>query len=158
MDAEASPNGSVIAAASLSVVSTLGFLGTCLMNHKDTIMEKAMGWISWSKKDDQDHPTDIEAPRPSTMMPNISFPIVINNNSGDQRPAQVTLSPSPFEERRPRPVTRHRRSYSDPTYESSSSGGESPLDDDSSHTADECRASNTSDSSDMVYRRVSLEK
>jgi len=157
MDAEASasPNGSIIAAASLSVVSTLGFLGTCLMNHKDTIMEKTRCWISWSNKkdgDEEDQPTDIEAPRQSTMLPNISFPIVINNNSGDQRPAHVTLSPSPFDEHRR--VTRHRRSYSDPTYDSSNSG-ECTSPTHSSHTD---RASNTSDSSDVVYRRVSLEK
>lgn len=153
MDAESSSsNGSVIAAASLSVVSTLGVIGTCLMNHRDTIMDKARCWIGWGatpEPDKEEEVVDLEAQRSSTvtgLVPNISFPIVINNNSGEQKPACVTLSPSPFEDRdRPR----LERTQSDPTFDSS---------DHHSDTSPASRGTTTTDSSDVIFRRISLDR
>jgi hypothetical protein len=149
MDDTSSYNGSVIAAASLSVVSTLGVIGTCLMNHKDVIMEKLRCWVSWGVQE----PTtsgDIEAAistRESTGT-KITFPIVINNHSGEQRQAHVAL-PSPFDEVRPK----LERSHSDPTFESSDHD-HSPYSTSDSHTQ---TTRSSSDSSRVLSRRISMD-
>jgi len=99
-------SGGIIAAASLSVVSTLGFIGTCLMQHKDVIMEKfRCCWTSWVERDKDD---DIEAQRQSTMTtqqtpqslyPSITFPIVINNHPDKKSTPGSVMLPSPFDSR-----------------------------------------------------------
>lgn len=132
MGDESSSNAPMVATASLSIFSTLGVLGMCLMNHKETIMEKLRCWVSWGKDDD-----DIEAQRATTVQtlptattgaaslpifPQITFPIVINNSSGQQRTAAVTI-PSPFSEAAPS-KPQLERSHSDPTPETSDHTGE----------------------------------
>jgi hypothetical protein len=121
------------------------------MNHKDTIMEKMKCWVGWGTSAEpppDDEVVDLEAQRTSTstLVPNISFPIVINNNTGEQKPACVTLSPSPFSDAdRPR----IDRSHSDPTFDSS---------DHHSDTSPQSRGTTTTDSSDVIFRRVSLDR
>jgi hypothetical protein len=150
MDETSSYNGSVIAAASLSVVSTLGVIGTCLINHKDVIMEKLRCWISWGVQEPATS-GDIESAIPTreSTGTKITFPIVINNNSGEQRQATVTL-PSPFDEVRP-PID---RSHSDPTFDSSDHD-HSPTTYSDSHTSQTTRSS--SDSSRVLSRRISMD-
>lgn len=151
------PSSGMIAAASLSVVSTLGFVGTCLMNHKDIILDKMRCWISWGVSKDDD---DIEAQRtitsprptatdPQVSFPQISFPIVINNSSGEQRPATVTL-PSPFQER-----PQIQRSHSDPNPSTSESEYHDTTPTSSSRDG---TSSNSSSSADVVHRRISLDE
>ncbi|MGA1563842.1 MAG: hypothetical protein ACO35C_04395 [Pontimonas sp.] len=149
-------NSGVIVAASLSVVSTLGFVGTCLANHKDVIMEKMRCWISWGapkEEDDIEAQRTVTSPRPvdyqQASFPQISFPIVINNSSGEQRPATVTL-PSPFEER----PHRHHRSHSDPNPSTS----DSEYQHDTTPTSYDGTSSNSSSSADVVHRRISLDE
>jgi hypothetical protein len=152
MDDTSSYNGSVIAAASLSVVSTLGVIGTCLMNHKDVIMEKLRCWISWGVQETAT--SDIEAAIPTRQSTGtkITFPIVINNNSGEQRQAHVTL-PSPFDEVRPK----LERSHSDPTFESSDHD-HSPYSTSDSHTTQTTQTTrSSSDSSRVLSRRISMD-
>jgi len=110
VDSSTGTNSSVIVASSLSIVSILGFVGTCLMNHKDTILEKMRCWVGWgTEKNDEEHTVDLEA-RGSTEIPRITLPIVINNHSGE-----MTLAPQQ------QPVATHRRSHSEPTFDTSTS-------------------------------------
>lgn len=136
---EGTQNGGVIAAASLSIVSILGFVGTVLMNHKDIILEKMKCWVGWGAQPTEDERvTDLEA-RPSTAvaLPTcITLPITINNHSGE-----MTLTANPHRR------SHHNRSQSDPTYETS----------DSYHETSSSGDHLSSSSSDMIARRVSLD-
>lgn len=118
------------------------------MNHKDVLIDKMKYWISRSG---QEPDADIEAPiqtRESTV-PNITFPIVINNHAGEQRQARVSL-PSPFDEVRPQ----IDRSHSDPTFDSSDHD-HSPTTYSDSQTTQTTRSS--SDSSRVLSRRISMD-
>lgn len=155
-DTSQTSNASIIAASSLSVVSILGVLGSCLVNHRDKIMDKMKCWISWGDTKEDPIP-DLEAQQTTqattttSSIPNITFPIVINNHSGEQKSACVTL-PSPFDDKAI--VPKLDRSYSDPTFDSSEPYTHSP---DTTPTSDREHKSTTTDSSTIVSRRISMD-
>jgi hypothetical protein len=123
------------------------------MNHKDVIMDKLKCWISWGVQEPATS-GDIEAAIPAreSTGPNITFPIVINNHSGEQRQATVTL-PSPFDEVRPK----IDRSHSDPTFDSSDHD-HSPYSISDSHTTHTTHTTrSSSDSSRVLSRRISMD-
>lgn len=145
-----SEGAGVVAATSLSVVSIIGMIGTCLISHKDVLLDTIRNWKSGHGEDD-----DIEAQRQSTiataptqttpnLFPNISFPIVINNNPANSSKhviGTVTL-PSPFESKNGDDL---ERSHSEPTPETSDFSDVSPARRSDDHT---------STSSDPVVFRI----
>ena len=108
MSTDTGTNAPVVAAASLSIVSILGFLGTCLVNHKDTIIEKLRCSIGWNTQPDTE--VDLEARQSTGTIPQITLPIVINNHSGE-----MTLAAHAQQQ------SNHRRSHSEPTFDTSES-------------------------------------
>lgn len=151
-------NASIVAASSLSVVSILGVVGSCLFNYRDKIMEKMKCWISWGDVKDDDIEAQVTQPptlATTSTIPNITFPIVINNHSGEQKSACVTL-PSPFDDTAV--VPKLDRSHSDPTFDSSEPySNHTPSRDTSPDSRGDTTTTPTTDSSTIVSRRISMD-
>ena len=150
-------NASIVAASSLSVVSIIGVVGSCLFNYRDKIMDKMKCWVSWGDVKEDD--IEAQTTRPSTLattstIPNITFPIVINNHSGEQKSACVTL-PSPFDDKAV--VPKLDRSHSDPTFDSSEPYSNHTRSRDTSPDSRGYNSTPTTDSSTIVSRRISLD-
>lgn len=90
--------GTIIGIGALSIVSTVGMIGTCVWNYRDKIFEKMKCVITFGGQQDDapqpvpsvppalpptPPPSDIEMGRTSApTQPSITFPIIINNSSG----------------------------------------------------------------------------
>jgi hypothetical protein len=106
----------------MSIVSTVGVIGTCLWNYREKILEKMKCVITFGGEQDDapapPPPSDIEMGRTETSgQPSITFPIIINNSSRlDGREVSLPFI-SPFDARLSQGgLTRH---HSDPQLASS---------------------------------------
>lgn len=127
-------NSALIGVASLSIVSTVGMIGTCVWNYRDVLLEKMKCVISFNTTDQDDIEAGPSAPAPPTPPsspiggPSITFPIIINNSSSGlegRYPISIPLI-SPFSSQ---PTTANaqpvlERHHSDPAVGSSDASSE----------------------------------
>jgi len=129
-------NGALIGVGALSIVSTVGMIGTCVWNYREVLLEKMKCVISFNTTETRDD--DIEGPSqppeqaaPSSPLgPSITFPIIINNSSSGMEgryPISIPLV-SPFSQptanAQPNTVAVIERHHSDPAVGSSDASSE----------------------------------
>lgn len=126
-------NGALIGVGALSIVSTVGMIGTCVWNYREVLLEKMKCVISFNTTDQDDIEAGPSAPAPPTPPsspiggPSITFPIIINNSSSGlegRYPISIPLI-SPFSQ----PTTANaqpvlERHHSDPAVGSSDASSE----------------------------------
>lgn len=131
-DAGGNTNAAIIGVGTLSIVSTVGMIGTCLWNHREMLLQKIRCVISFNQDDAE---PDLEAQNTQAVAPvsqpapaagpSITFPIIINNSSGLEGRQSFPISVpfvSPFNQQASGlPLERH---YSDPTMASSDATSE----------------------------------
>lgn len=122
-------NNALIGVASLSIVSTVGMIGTCVWNYREVLLEKMKCVISFNTTDQDDLEAGPSAPAPPTPPsspiggPSITFPIIINNSSSGlegRYPISIPLI-SPFSSNAQPVLERH---HSDPAVGSSDASSE----------------------------------